>query len=51
MIICSDFDSTIYFPEDEAKTSANLAALKKWRENGNISILATNRSLIRTRST
>lgn len=46
MIICSDFDCTIYFPEDEAKTTKNLAALKAWRAAGNISILATNRSLL-----
>lgn len=46
MIICSDFDSTIYYPSNEAQTSANLAALKNWREHGHLSVLATNRSLL-----
>lgn len=45
MIICADFDGTIFFREDEARTAENLRCLKKWREVGNTSMLATNRSL------
>lgn len=45
MIICADFDGTIHFRDDEKQTATNLAAIKKWREAGNIFILATNRGL------
>lgn len=45
MIICADFDDTIYFGEESAKTIANLNAIKKWHSEGNIFILASNRSL------
>ncbi len=44
MILFSDFDWTLSFPEDEAKTQANLDAIKEWRERGHQFCITTGRS-------
>nr|MCR5572301.1 hypothetical protein [Candidatus Saccharibacteria bacterium] len=46
MIVCADFDKTVFFRDDAALTAENLAAIKEWRSiDGNIFVLASNRSL------
>ena len=45
MIICADFDKTIFFRENQAQTAQNLVTIKKWRNAGNVFILGSNRSL------
>ena len=45
MIICADFDGTIYFRNDEQQTAANFAAIEKWRQAGHVFVLATNRGM------
>lgn len=43
-LICSDFDKTIYFPDDIEQTKRNLSAIQEWRRQGNAFSVATNRS-------
>lgn len=43
-LICSDFDKTIYFRDDQELTRRNFLAIQRWRNNGNIFAVATNRS-------
>lgn len=45
MMICADFDDTMFFRENQTQTNANLVAIKGWREVGNIFVLGSNRSL------
>lgn len=46
MIICADFDKTVFFRDNVALTAENLAAIKKWRDvDGNVFVLGSNRSL------
>lgn len=45
-LICSDFDRTIYFRDDEELTHRNFLAIQRWRHNGNIFAVATNRSFV-----
>ena len=35
-ILASDFDETIYFPEDKDKTNKNIESIRKFINNGNI---------------
>lgn len=44
MILFSDFDNTIYFEHDPAKTAANIAAIDKWCKSGHQFVLATGRN-------
>ena len=44
MILFSDFDWTLSFPEDEAKTQANFDTIKEWRERGHQFCITTGRS-------
>ena len=44
MILFSDFDRTLFFPEDEVKTQTNIEAVKKWREQGHQFCVTTGRS-------
>ena len=44
MLLFSDFDWTLSFPEDEAKTQANFEAIKEWRERGHQFCITTGRS-------
>ena len=46
MILFSDFDWTLSFPEDEAKTQANFEAIKEWRERGHQFCITTGRSYV-----
>lgn len=52
MIICADFDDTIFLRLDAAQTVRNYDAIKKWRQKeGNYFILCTNRSFGSVEST
>lgn len=44
MIIFSDFDKTIFYPNDENKTAKNLAAIKNWLDAGHDFAICTGRS-------
>ncbi len=44
-IIFSDFDGTLFFPDDPETFKNNLIAVEKWRHGGNKFALATGRSL------
>lgn len=46
MILFSDFDWTLSFVEDEAKTQANIEAVKEWRERGHQFCITTGRSYV-----
>ena len=43
-ILASDFDNTIYFPEDETLTNKNVSAIKKFITHGNIFCIITGRN-------
>ena len=43
-ILASDFDETIYFPDNENKTKNNIAAIKKFISYGNIFCIITGRN-------
>ena len=43
-ILASDFDETIYFPNDEKKNEENIKAIKKFISNGNIFCIITGRN-------
>ena len=44
MILFSDFDKTLYFRDSDEKTMANIKAIEKWREAGNLFCITTGRS-------
>ncbi|MBR5647647.1 HAD-IIB family hydrolase [Candidatus Saccharibacteria bacterium] len=44
MILFSDFDRTLFFRDDGAKTEENIEATKKWRDEGNQFCIVTGRS-------
>ena len=46
MILCADFDWTIFFPDNPELTNNNLLALQKWRQQGNLVSIVTNRNLL-----
>ena len=43
-ILASDFDETIYFPNDEDKTKSNIEAIRKFINYGNIFCIVTRRN-------
>ena len=43
-ILASDFDETIYFPDDLDKTNKNIEAIRKFVNNGNIFCIITGRN-------
>ena len=43
-ILASDFDETIYFPEDKDKTNKNIESIRKFINNGNIFCIITGRN-------
>ena len=43
-LLCSDFDHTIFFRDNETLTNQNYAAIKNWRTTGNLCAVSTNRS-------
>ena len=43
-ILASDFDETIYFPNDEDKTKSNIEAIRKFINYGNIFCIVTGRN-------
>lgn len=46
MILFSDFDWTLSFPEDKAKTQANFEAIREWRERDHQFCITTGRSYV-----
>ena len=44
MILFSDFDKTLYFGDNDERTIANIKAIEKWRETGNLFCITTGRS-------
>ncbi len=45
MILVSDMDKTVFFPDDPIRTKHNVEAIAKWKEAGNTFIVATGRSI------
>lgn len=50
-IIASDFDNTIYYPNDEERNIKNLEAIKEFISQGNIFIIITGRNYTRLKKT
>ena len=43
-ILASDFDNTLYFPEDETQTRNNVKSIKEFIKQGNIFCIITGRN-------
>jgi len=44
MILFSDFDKTLFFRDNDEQTMANIKAIEKWRDAGNLFCITTGRS-------